>query len=219
MRTPVTRAEVVAYARNVNLRASDAPEMTAQSAEREVDSAVQEAELRRCIGIPTRGREVVRIVSPTLRHQMFEVMSSIAVDLTGPANSARVAAEDARDLAATASKRGVACQERYLQRANTHPGVTRAEVASMPSPLSGTHGSVGLRFRTTVVGTHAATVRAGIATTRKPIQVALYTDAFFLYVGRAGIALEAFGITKPFPPATERRLISLLYSRARAHKL
>ncbi|MGD0454948.1 MAG: hypothetical protein ABSB69_15245 [Solirubrobacteraceae bacterium] len=218
-RTSITRAQVVAYARNVNLRAADAPGMTAQSAEREVNVAAQEAELGRCIGIPTRRRDVVRIASPSLRRQAFGAISSVAADLNGPANPASVAAEDTRDLAAAASKHGVACQERYFQREYTRPGVSRVEVASLPNPISGIYGGVGSRFRVTVAGMHVGEVKAGAPKTRKPISVVVYADVFLLAVGSAGIELEAGGIAKPFPQETERRLVSLLYRRAEAHKL
>lgn len=80
-RTSITRAQVVAYARNVNLRAADAPGMTARSVEREVNAAAREAELGRCTGIPTRRRDVVRIASPSLRRQAFRAISSVAADL------------------------------------------------------------------------------------------------------------------------------------------
>jgi hypothetical protein len=217
----ITHAEAVAYAREVNLRAADAPGMTAQSAEREVAAVAQEAELGRCIGIPTRGRNTVRIVSPSLRRQAFGAISSVAADLTGPANPAGGAAENARDLAATGSKRGVACQARYFQREYryTNPGVSRVQVASVPNPLSGLYGSVGFRFRMTMTDPYMGNVKAGAAKTHKPISVVVYADVFVLDVGRASIELEASGVTRPFPQETERHLISLLYSRARSHTL
>jgi hypothetical protein len=217
--TSITRAQVVAYAGNVNLRAADAPGMTAQSVEREVSAAPQEAELGRCIGIPTRPRDVVRMVSPGLRRQTFGAISSVAADLNGPANPASVAAEDTRDLAATASQHGVACQERYFQREYTRPGVSRVEVATLPNPLSGIYGGAGFRFRVTVAGTRVGEVKTGAPKTRRPISVVVYADVFVLDLGRASIELEASGIAEPFPQEAERRLISLLYRRAEAHKL
>lgn len=218
-RTSITRAQVVAYARNVNLRAADAPGMTARSVEREVNAAAREAELGRCIGIPTRRRDVVRIASPSLRRQAFRAISSVAADLNDRANPASLAAEDTRDIAAAVSQHGVACQERYFQREYTRPGVSRVEVATLPNPLSGIYGGVGFRFRVTVAGTHVGEVMVGTPKTRKPIPVVVYADVFLLAVGSAGIELEADGIAEPFPQETERRLISLLYRRAEAHKL
>ena len=219
--TSITRAEAVAYAGNVNLRAADAPGMTARSAEREVNATAQEAELGRCIGIPTRPRNTVRIVSPNLRRRTFGAISSVAAHLTGPANPAGVAAEDARDLAAIGSKRGVVCQERYLQRTYTDPGVSRVEVVSLPNPLSGVYGSAGFRFRVTLAGAYVGKVKAkaGAPEASEPIPTVVYADVFLLGVGRASIELETTGVTKPFPQETERHLVSLLYGRARAHTL
>ena len=217
----ITQAEAVAYARNVNLRAADAPGMTTRSVEREVDAVAQEAELGRCIGIPTRGRNTVRIVSPNLRRQTFGAISSVAAHLTGPANPAGVAAEDARDLAAIGSNRGVACLERHVQREYTYmnPDMSRVEVVSQPNPLSGTYGSVGSRFRITLAGAYVGKVKAGAPRAYEPTPTVAYADVLLLRMGRASIELETIGVTKPFPRETERHLVSLLYSRARAHTL
>lgn len=221
MRASVTRAEAVTYARNVNLRVADAPGMTAQSVEREVNAAAQEAELSRCIGIPTRDHKTVRIVSPRLHRQTFGAISSVAAHLSGFASPGGVEAVDARDLAATTSKRGVVCQERYLQREYkyTNPGVSRVEVASLPNRLSGMYGSVGSRFRITVSSTNVGKVKAGAPKAYEPVPVVVYVDVFLVDVGRASIELEAIGITKPFPREIERHLVSVLYSRARVHTL
>jgi hypothetical protein len=46
-----------------------------------------------------------------------------------------------------------------------------------------------------------------------------YDDEFNFVVGRAEISLIADGSPDPLPSAMEQRLLSLLYSRAEAHKL
>jgi hypothetical protein len=46
-----------------------------------------------------------------------------------------------------------------------------------------------------------------------------YADTFTFVVGRAEISLIADGSPEPLPSAMEQRLLSLLYSRARAHEL
>ena len=46
-----------------------------------------------------------------------------------------------------------------------------------------------------------------------------YEDFLGFAIGRAVITLHAIGDPRPFPSATEGRLLSLLYSRAEAHKL
>jgi hypothetical protein len=46
-----------------------------------------------------------------------------------------------------------------------------------------------------------------------------YEDTLGFIVGPAEIVLHTFGSPRPFPAATERHLLSLLYSRAKAHQL
>ena len=46
-----------------------------------------------------------------------------------------------------------------------------------------------------------------------------YEDFLGFAVGPAVIVLSDTSSPRPFPAATERRLLSLLYSRAKAHKL
>ncbi len=45
-----------------------------------------------------------------------------------------------------------------------------------------------------------------------------YTDLFGFVVGRALVTLTANGDPRPFPAATEHRVLMLLYSRAKAHE-
>jgi hypothetical protein len=50
-------------------------------------------------------------------------------------------------------------------------------------------------------------------------QAHLYTDVLGFVYGPAEVSLIATGIRRPVPSALEQRLLSLLYSRAKAHKL
>jgi len=52
----------------------------------------------------------------------------------------------------------------------------------------------------------------------KPEARYINVDAAFFRVGPADIAFFALGATR-FPPATEIQLLTLLHSRAEAHKL
>jgi hypothetical protein len=47
----------------------------------------------------------------------------------------------------------------------------------------------------------------------------VYLDECGFVVGRLLVDILAEGSPNPFPAATERRLLVLLYSRAKAHKL
>jgi hypothetical protein len=82
------------------------------------------------------------------------------------------------------------------------------EASSLPFPLSGVAG-YGLR----VSGTVAASVY------HQKTRPAFYEDTFGFAVGAAEIVLHAVGISRPFPSPVERRVVSLLYERAKAHAL
>jgi hypothetical protein len=213
---PVTEARLVAFAHAVNLRQSDAPGMVASSTEAKVNVAAAEDELARCLGVPTRGRDVTRIYSPTLRATGYEARSDVGADLDPSRNATAFAAQRAHDLAALRSKRGVACNERFLKREYGR----RVNVSALSNPLSGTDGNVGLRARVTGVGLKPEATSGGGAHERfRRVTFVLYQDIFLINVGRAGIELEAYGDARPFPLATERRLLMLLYKRAQTHRL
>jgi hypothetical protein len=46
-----------------------------------------------------------------------------------------------------------------------------------------------------------------------------YEDTFGFAVGPSVIVLHADGVAQPFPAVEERRLLSLLYTRAKTHVL
>jgi hypothetical protein len=50
-------------------------------------------------------------------------------------------------------------------------------------------------------------------------QAHLYADVLGFVYGPAEVSLIATGIARPVPSELEQRLLSLLYSRAKAHKL
>ncbi len=86
------------------------------------------------------------------------------------------------------------------------PYKLRISGSAIPFPLAGVVG-YGLR----VEGTLAAAV---YHLKKRP---AYYEDSFGFAVGPAEIVLHASGVRRPFPAAEERRLLSLLYDRAKAH--
>ncbi len=80
--------------------------------------------------------------------------------------------------------------------------------SSIPFPLVGVAG-YGLR----VQGTLAAAV---YHPKMRPIY---YEDTFGFAVGPSEIVLVFVGVERPFPSGEERRLLSLLYGRAKAHEI
>ena len=79
---------------------------------------------------------------------------------------------------------------------------------SLPFPLAGVAG-YWLRVQSTVAG----------AVYHEKKRIPFYEDTFGFAVGPAEIVLHADGAGEPFPAVEERRLLSLLYRRAKAHAL
>jgi hypothetical protein len=88
------------------------------------------------------------------------------------------------------------------------PDKLRISGSSIPFPVAGVAG-YGLRVRGTLAG-------AFFHLKRRP---AYYEDTFGFAVGPAEIVLRVVGVGRPYPAAEERRLLSLLYNRAKAHAL
>jgi hypothetical protein len=221
----LTRQQVVAYAAGVNLHEADLPGLTAGSGEpeREVHEEAEEREVARCMGVSIRGQDVVRVVSPTLDDGELSATSSVAVNLNDPPGAAGAMAAYAR-VRANASRRGVACVQRFLQRSYVRSGSGHAQVSVQRDPLSGFDGTFGARFRLT--GVHPELVglpgrRSRVATPIFPMAgtVTVYIDVRLFAAGRAAVELESIDGTPGFLTATDRRLLSLLHIRSAAHPL
>jgi hypothetical protein len=119
-----------------------------------------------------------------------------------------------RNVAAARSASASACVARRRAReasgqfVGREPYRRQITASSLPFPLVGVAG-YGLRVR----GTFAAPV---FHQKQRP---AFYEDTFGFAVGPVEIVLHADGATRPFPSAVERRLLSVLYGRAKAHAL
>jgi len=203
--------EFAAYAHAVNLRAGDAPGLEAGSPEQEVHAPAAEDELARCIGVARQPATVVRIASAGLGDgDHIRVGSSVATRIPVRPLTSKVVALTARDLAAIGSRRGISCSGQYALHVAQAEGIKDVHVTPLPNPLNGTDGSVALRFR--VAGT---IFRKGSSA---PIPVEIYEDVIVFDSGGVEIELGTGSAPSPFPLATERSLLSLLYNRAQAHK-
>jgi hypothetical protein len=205
-----SRAQVLAYVHAINLRASDLTGVIANSTEHEVHDDAGEAELLGCLGLP-RHRDAVRVRSRIFADPgEYDVVSVVSARERAPRHGAlQLAAEKARYLAAVGSKRGVACNAQFLERAYRRSGGREIHVVALPNPLSGVDGSVGLRFR--VTGGESRST--GVA-----VSAHLYQDVFVLYTDHVEIELQTRSV-RLFSLATERRLLALLYGRAEVHKV
>jgi hypothetical protein len=202
------RARILAYAHAVNLRPADARKLSPTSAEGELHDASAERALHDCLGLQRKSGEVVRVASPYLIANRAGAVSLVSARPQA-SSPATYAAEAARYLASLASRRGLLCQERYFRGEEEREGGHRVHVVAMRNPLRFEHGAT---FRFAVTGA-PANQAAPSAAGEQPV----YIDVALFYPGAHAVELQTFASPHPFPLATERRLLSLLYARASAH--
>ncbi len=195
-RQAITTAQATAYALAVNLRADDVPRLHVTWPESNItpsESAKNNSPtgFYHCAGSVGATRRVAVINSPTFKasDERSGVISTVRVMPTEALASA--------DIAASQSRRGLAC---FVHVAELPLKETRVSRLAIPSPLP--DRSAGLR------------AKLGLP------HGSLYLDYFSFVAGPVEVGLLDFSIgDHPFPTATERRLLALLYSRAVAQKL
>jgi hypothetical protein len=199
---PISSAQAVAYAHAVNLKPADLPGMSVLSPEGDAPaSGPLEGEAARCVGGVNPDLMVAKIRSANFSGPAHELIQSTVI--VWPS-----AALATRDQAVGRSQRALACAQRLVSREFARrSGRTfrsgRVKVSRLAS-LPGVPQSAGDRIEIPVLGAHP---------------VSDYVDAVKFVYGRSAVTLLATGVLRPVPAATERRLLSLLYSRAEAHKL
>lgn len=206
----VSKAQATAYARTVNLGAMDVPGAVVRSQEQESGAPSQESvRFARCAGAVNPNRRIVDVKSPTFIERGAEptqLKSSVEV-----MPSTTLAA---RNYAAVRTARGHACLVRVLPlvlggATARSGGFGPATISFLPDLLPSGKESFGVR-----VTTSRTTILAG-----KQTSVPVYLDIFEILAGPAEIGLSATSLSQPPSSTTERRLLSLLYDRAQAHKL
>jgi hypothetical protein len=206
---PLTQARALAFARAVNLTASDVPGFSAARRSAPPPRKRAEGELFRCAGgrgAPRHGRagDVAQAGSPS-----FELRRGI-IDL-GVSSEVGVARSPAladAELAALHSGRVRACFQRYLDSvlAAGRPSRTNVGPVAIESgspPATGAAGSFGWRVR--------ASFRLD------GVSVPVYLDLLGFVYGPARVTLVSSGALRPFPALAQQRLFSLLLLRARAN--
>jgi hypothetical protein len=198
---PITTARAAAYAKAVNLEPTDLPGMSVQSSEDDAPPGPLGGEAARCAGAVNPNLMVARIRSANFSGAAHELIRSEVI--VWPS-----AALATRDRVVGRSRRALLCAQRlisreFAQRIGVKSHVGQARVSRL-APLPGIPGSFGIRIETPLLGAHTGSN---------------YVDAVAFVHGRSSVTLYATGILRPVPAATERRLLSLLYSRAEAHKL
>jgi hypothetical protein len=201
---PVTRPQAVAYAHAVNLQAADLPDLRVSTLERAAKIEPHEGVFARCVGESDPRREIAKFKSATFKYpaSFGQLESSVTVQPTQAlALSNFRAALQPRLLTCLKNLLPVALAGK-AERTIRYGPVNIARLSGLPVPET-----TGVSIRTSVIAP------------RLPYPVPVYVDEFGFTAGRAEIALTTEGAPKPIPAEVEGRLLSLLYSRAKAHKL
>jgi hypothetical protein len=195
--TRVTRARATAFEEAVNLRPSDVPEMRSFGGTNESGGEVVHFELtpKATCGATDHG-ERFDGYSPVFSLRGGYPQSLPAEGLHSRVSVMPTADEQERDFAAQL------CE---LRRSEATRESTRPR--SLPSPLPGVP-VLAIRTRT-----------AAPKYMFEQAKVTLYRDRFSFIVGPAEVVLAVSSAPRPPRPGLERRLLSLLYTRAEAHKL
>jgi hypothetical protein len=208
------REQARRYARAVNLRDYDVPELAATTREGPTEQRGSWNTFARCAGESRSSHGVAQIQSPVFasrrRGQDAAVASTVAI-----LPSAALASSD---LDALASNRARECIRGVYSRswsdgeaARDQLRIARISVAPLanPAPVSyrGLRPYLGAAIRVTIEASY--TTRRG-----KRVQLPFYIDDFSFACGRAVVALAAESLSYPFSRAGERYLIAKLVGRA-----
>jgi hypothetical protein len=203
-----TKAEALAFARAVNLRAADLPGAAVSHRKDRSDTARTRREFDRCERLARHGRKLVDLGSPEFARgeelEKEEIASGVTIVASGRAA--------AREVALFASRAVRECIVRALSRRFASLIVHGASfehfrASLLPVRASGAAATIGVRFSTAL--------RIPIS----EVSVPLYVDLLAFARGPAEVALIAASATQPVPATTEHQLLSLLLSRADAHAL
>jgi hypothetical protein len=202
--TPITKAQAVAYAHAVNLQAADLPDLRVSTPERSAKIGADEGAFARCVGESDPRREIAKFKSATFKYPagFGQLGSSVTVQPTQ--------ALALSNFRASLQPRLLTCLKNLLpvvlagkaERRIQYGHVNVTRVSGMPVPET-----TGVAIRTSII------------VPQLPNPVPVYVDEFGFIAGRAEITLTTEGAPRPIPAEVEGRLLSLLYSRAKAHTL
>jgi hypothetical protein len=203
---PFTQAQAIAYSKAINLRATDVPMMTSISAEGKTETSRFTTEVTQCRGgFP--GWEVGSIHSARFQQKYGPeiVMSAVQV------MRSRSIAE--QDLVANLNAHVRACIASVLDARPPSGTLVRKHVAIslLPSLVPRTIDSFGMRV--TVLVAYQSAVSGKRIRTFPGKRIT--QDILGFASGPAEVALIDTHGPQAFPSPTERRLLSLLYVRAR----
>ncbi len=204
----LARVTARAFARAVNLRASDVPGFRRSSTHEQHAAGERRAEqeLLRCVGSVGASRGLVESGSGDFQHQA----SILSLSVSSEVSVAQTPALAEKELAAFRSGSLPKCLSRYFSKLLSGQRYQGASVSPISTkqgspPAPGTTGSFGLRFTATV--------------TLHRIPIPLYIDVLGFVKGSAEVSLFATGLPEPVPAKLEEHLFSLLLARANTHRV
>jgi hypothetical protein len=223
----VDHTRAAAYAHAVNLSPADVPEMASGGREEEAKVKKIGVEGARCAGAASPYQRVVDLHSVKFKGATSSPQESLRSDVEVWPTSAVAS----RNSAAELSRRGRTCAKHLLERlvvgeiGPVH--VSRLAVAWLPPPLPSAQASYEARVSLTISGPVGSGGQSGRSTatlessspSASRVQIPVYIDTLGFLVGPAHVGLTATSLKRPASSATEHRLLSVLYSRAKAHAL
>jgi hypothetical protein len=201
--TPPSHGQAVAWARAINLTATDLAGYQSSAPDQQTAADRQgDDSLARCDGgVPTSQQVAVvnsRNFTQAIAGADREVNSAVTV--------LKSAALVQKQLHALGSSRGRTCLKATLNGIVRHSlsgvKVNRAEISALPVAATGTDGAVAIRI-TLALATHG-------------VQFPAYFDSFWIARGPAAVQLLTLDLNATFPAADEHRLLAALTSRARS---
>lgn len=216
---PVTKTQAIAFARAVNIRRADMPEMSIYVSAFETKNGPPYSDCTANVDAQDR---VAALESPWLLRSKRRLPSPVRFAMPVPP------VEGAHSVVYVMREPAIASRNVSSGRRATMPGcLTRLRTeetlgrfighepyklgisaSKIPFPIAGVAG-YGLR----VQGTLAAAVY------HLKMRPTYYEDTFGFAVGASEIVLVFTGVERPFPFGEERRLLSLLYGRAKTHEI
>jgi hypothetical protein len=210
---PFTKAQAVAYADAVNLRAADVPGLQAarHQPNREAADGPYRGGMNRCEDVAALPGDVIGISSPRFVHIGSLPLRSVSSGVYYFKSEALAH----QYLAAPESARFAACLETV---ASNQPKTVTCEGSNVAEPMSSDpHLSTlpaslpGVRTYGLRLAVHSACGAPGRSES--------FEDFLSFVKGNAVITLNAVSGSHPFQAAGERRLLARLYRRAQAHPL
>lgn len=240
-------ANVASYSALVNLRASDVPSFVPARypKTRETTSGPFGTAVERCAGVGRNPRDIVGVTSQSFDNVRREQSDGGGFPIYSVQSGVYMMSSSAsadHDVMAVVSTRGLRCLKAYVVNTNPPLVSNSAKVRALFGSSSSTnHGSpttttsesaessvpvlskidVSL-IHTKVQGesvsglrtvAHTATAEGGARGTPN-----YYENTFVFAMGHAVIMLTSVGSPNPVSAGEERRLLSLLYARAKMHR-